>query len=114
MNVEQLRQLEQAATEGEWLAHSGIVYRHACDGYSHDAHVRPCRVADCWDKDDEDSGRRQGTRDARLIEAARNALPALLDIAEELRGVLAAGQLPEAETGIFADMFARLDTEDQR
>ena len=81
MNVEQLRQLEQAATEGEWLAHSGIVYRHACDGYSHDAHVRPCRVADCWDKDDEDSGRRQGTRDARLIAAARNALPALLDIA---------------------------------
>ena len=49
-----------------------------------------------------------------IITDALRDVDALLDIAEELRGVVEAGQLPEAETAIFADMLARLDTEGQR
>ena len=93
MNVEQLRQLEQAATPASWETGGPWLVK---------APGKP-RAVETMDSDD-----------ARLIAAARNALPALLDIAEELRGVVEAGQLPEAETAIFADMLARLETEGQR
>ena len=121
MTIEQLRQLEQSATPGEWLDHSGIVYRHACDGDWHYAHVRPCRVADCWHKDDKNSGRCQGTHDARLIAAVRNALPALLDIAEAAREVTSPSYLdapgPYAEgvrLDAMRDLMAALSRLDDR
>ena len=81
MNVEQLRRLEQAATPGPWSSDTG--------GGEHGEQVQVTESK--WDlavivedvpPELRDSSLEQRIADARLIAAARNALPALLDIAE--------------------------------
>ena len=124
MTVEQLRQLEQAATPGPWTTHhrddvDWLTKSVQARGKDADDHEPGSLAGPVWPKEQHPafcSGwpHRNARADAELIAAARNVLPALLDIAEELRGVVEAGQLPEAETAIFADMLARLDTEGQR
>ena len=111
MTVEQLRQLEQAATPGPWAKDAPMMSQRderyvgmlpRGDGYMH-VMVAPDAAT------------------AELIAAMRNALPALLDIAEAAREVTSPDYLtapdPYAE-GVRLDAMrdlmaalSRLDTE---
>ena len=74
MTVEQLRQLEQAATPAPWEHNTHPMVAAAVDAQQPDNEFlwRPVLHRDDFASED----------DYRLIAAMRNALPALLDIAE--------------------------------
>ena len=84
MTVEQLRQLEQAATPGEWQPYfTGHGDPYVVGGERHGGPIFPQDIRAEVSK----AGDSYGRADAELIAAARNALPALLDIAEAAQAV---------------------------
>lgn len=96
MNVEQLRQLEQAATPGEWRVET---YEDGSGAFV----VRGMQylIAEARPSDHGDQG------NARLIAAMRNALPALLDIAEAAQDVVPSTEFLDHIPGPYA--YVRVD-----
>ena len=92
MTVEQLRQLEQAATPGPWgddgpWFHSEHDPTHLVTTYPERTAVAIMPPRHLASERDVASGADSRPADARLIAAARNALPALLDVAEAAQAV---------------------------